>query len=238
MEPVMHVEIWSDIACPWCYIGKRRFEAALEQFEHAAQVDVTWRSFELDPHAPARRPAGVVEHLAAKYGQTPAAAQGMVDHMERMAAAEGLDMRLEHTVGGNTFDAHRLLHLAGERGRQHELKDELLRRYFADGQAVAVHAVLADAAAATGLDRAEAEAVLAGDAYAAAVRADEEQAYELGISAGPFFVLNRKYGVPGAQPPDVLLNALQRAWADLRPLETIGSSGTAGAACEGDSCAI
>jgi predicted DsbA family dithiol-disulfide isomerase len=233
--PTLNVEIWSDIACPWCYIGKRRFEAALARFEHAGEVEVRWRSFELDPHAPALRPVGVVEHLAAKYGQTPAAAQGMVDHMERMAAGEGLDMHLEKTQGGNTFDAHRLLHLAAERGRQHQLKDELLRAYFTDGRSVADHAALTEAAVAAGLDRAEVEAVLAGDAYAQSVRDDEEQAYAFGISAVPFFVLNRKYGVPGAQDQEVLLNALRKAWTDTHPLEEIGAAGASGS-CAGDSC--
>ncbi len=237
MEPVTNVEIWSDIACPWCYIGKRRFEEALRRFEHAGEVGVRWRSFELDPHAPARRPVGVVEHLAAKYGQTPEAARGMVEHMERMAAGEGLEMRLEQSQGGNTFDAHRLLHLAAERGRQHELKDELLRSYFTEGRPISDRGALADAAVAAGLERAEAEAVLDGDAYAQAVRDDEEQAYAFGISAVPFFVLNRKYGVPGAQDPEVILGALRKAWADTHPLEEI-VAGPAGAACESDSCAI
>ena len=236
MGSVMNVEIWSDIACPWCYIGKRRFEEALRRFEHAGEVEVRWRSFELDPHAPARRPVGVVEHLAAKYGQTPEAARAMVDHIERMAAGEGLEMRLERSQGGNTFDAHRLLHFAAERGRQQELKDELLRNYFTEGRAVADREALADAAVAAGLDRAEAEAVLDSDAYAQAVRDDEEQAYALGISAVPFFVLDRKYGVPGAQDPEAILAALRRAWADPQPLQTISTGSDV--ACEGDSCPI
>lgn len=233
----MNVEIWSDIACPWCYIGKRRFESALEGFEHADQVEVRWRSFELDPAAPAMRPVGVVEHLAAKYGQTPAAAQAMVTNIEHVAAGEGLEFHMEKTAGGNTFDAHRLLHLARQRGLQHELKERLLRAYFTDGRPVADRSALAEAAVAAGLDRAEVEAVLDGQDYAEAVRDDEEQAYALGISAVPFFVLDRKYGVAGAQPAEVLLDALRRAWTDTNPLERIGAS-DAGGACEGDSCAI
>ncbi|MGH8994079.1 MAG: DsbA family oxidoreductase [Acidimicrobiia bacterium] len=234
----MHVEIWSDIACPWCYIGKRRFEGALDRFEHADHVTVTWRSFELDPHAPARRPVGVVEHLATKYGQTEAAAQGMVDHMERMAAGEGLDMRLGQTQGGNTFGAHRLLHLAAERGRQHEMKDALLQAYFTEGRPIADRETLAGAAEAAGLDRAEAEAVLDSDAYARAVRDDEEQAHELGISAVPFFVIDRTFGVPGAQLPDVLLGALRRAWDRTHPLEVVTGPADPAGACDGGSCAI
>jgi predicted DsbA family dithiol-disulfide isomerase len=233
----MNVEIWSDIACPWCYIGKRRFEAALERFEHADQVEVHWRSFELDPAAPAVRPGGVVEHLAAKYGQTPAAAQAMVTNMEQVAAGEGLEFHLEDTAGGNTFDAHRLLHLARERGRQDELKEELLRGYFTHGLPVADRTALVEAAVRAGLDRAEAEAVLGGEDHAEAVRDDEAQAYALGISAVPFFVLDRKYGVAGAQPADVLLDALRRAWSDTHPLEQVDAA-DAGGACDGDSCAV
>jgi predicted DsbA family dithiol-disulfide isomerase len=233
----MQVEIWSDIACPWCYVGKRRFEAALRRFEHAEAVEVRWRSFELDPAAPAVRPVGVVEHLATKYGQTPAAARAMVDNIEQVAAGEGLEFDMEATAGGNSFDAHRLLHLALERGRQDELKEALLRGYFTDGIPVADRTALADAAVGAGLDRAEVEAVLDGRDYAEAVRDDEAQAHALGISAVPFFVLDRTYGVAGAQPADVLLNALRRAWTDTHPLAPIGAADAAGA-CDGDSCAI
>jgi predicted DsbA family dithiol-disulfide isomerase len=236
----MNVEIWSDIACPWCYIGKRRFESALQRFEHADQVEVQWRSFELDPAAPAVRPGSVVEHLATKYGQTPAAARAMVTDIEQVAAGEGLEFHMEDTAGGNTFDAHRLLHLARERGRQVELKEALLRAYFTDGQPVSDRSALADAAVDAGLDRAEVEAVLTGQEYAEAVRDDEAQAYALGISAVPFFVLDRKYGVPGAQPADVLLDALRRAWSEAHPLERIpaGPDTTDAGACDGDSCSI
>lgn len=233
----MQVEIWSDIACPWCYIGKRRFEAALRRFEHAEAIDVRWRSFELDPAAPAVRPVGVVEHLATKYGQTPAAARAMVDNIEQVAAGEGLEFHMDATAGGNSFDAHRLLHLALERGRQDELKEALLRGYFTDGIPVADRTALADAAVGAGLDRAEVEAVLDGRDYAEAVRDDEAQAHALGISAVPFFVLERTYGVAGAQPADVLLNALRRAWTDTHPLEPIGAA-DAGGACDDGSCAI
>lgn len=231
----MNVEICSDIACPWCYIGKRRFESALGRFEHADQVEVRWRSFELDPAAPAVRPGGVVEHLATKYGQTPAAARAMVTNIEQVAAGEDLEFHMEDTAGGNTFDAHRLLHLARERGRQDELKEGLLRAYFTDGRPVADRSALGEAAVSAGLDRAEVEAVLAGRDFAEAVRDDEEQAYALGISAVPFFVLDRKYGVPGAQPAEVLLDALRKAWTDTHPLERIG---TDGGACEDGSCAV
>jgi predicted DsbA family dithiol-disulfide isomerase len=234
----MNVEIWSDIACPWCYIGKRRFESALERFEHPDQVEVQWRSFELDPAAPAVRPGGVVEHLATKYGQTPAAARAMVTNIEQVAAGEGLEFHMERTAGGNTFDAHRLLHLALERGRQDELKEALLHGYFTGGRPVADRSALTETAVGVGLDRAEVEAVLDGQDYAEAVRDDEAQAHALGISAVPFFVLDRKYGVAGAQPAELILDALRRAWTDTHPLERIGAASDTGGACDSDSCAI
>lgn len=231
----MKVEIWSDIACPWCYVGKRRFESALGRFEHAGEVEVAWRSFELDPHAPPRRPVGVVEHLSAKYGLNPEGAEAMVANLERVGAGEGLDLRLSATSGGNTFDAHRLLHLAHQRGRQAELKESLLAAYFTGGRAIADRSVLVEVAGGAGLDRAEVAAVLDSDEYAGAVRRDEEEAYELGISGVPFFVLGRAFAVPGAQESDVMLDALRRAWTRAHPLEPLGGDG-AGAGCDDGSC--
>lgn len=231
---IVKVEIWSDVACPWCYVGKRRFESALRNFEHAGEVEVVWRSFELDPRAPSHRQEGVVEHLSAKYGLTPEAARAMVDNLERVGVGEGLDLRLAATAGGNTFDAHRLLHLAHRRGRQGELKEALLAAYFTAGRAIAEPSVLVEVAEEAGLDRAEVQAVLESDDHAEAVRRDEEDAYSLGISGVPFFVLDRAFAVAGAQESDVMLDALRRAWARAHPLERVG--GDAGAGCDGGSC--
>ncbi len=209
----MKVEIWSDIACPWCYIGKRRFDVALSRFEHRDAVEVRWRSFELDAAAPPYREAAYLEHLMAKYRITMAEADAMIDTMIEAGAGNGVVLRFDKAKPGNTFDAHRLLHLAADRGVQAELKERLFRATFTKGAAIADHDVLVAAATDAGLDAEEAGAVLAGDAYAADVRADERRAADLGITSVPFFVM-AGLGVSGAQPPDVLLQVLEDAWAE------------------------
>lgn len=209
----MQVEIWSDVVCPWCFVGKRRFETALARFPHADEIRVTWRSFELDPSAPKERAAAPVEHLATKYGVSRPEAQEMHDRMTAMAAAEGLEFRLDATRGGNTFDAHRLLHLARDRGLQEAVKERLLAAALCEGAAIGDPAVLGDLVVEAGLDRDEVADVLAGDAYAEAVRRDEADARALGITGVPFFVVDRAYGVSGAQPPEVILELLDEVWA-------------------------
>jgi predicted DsbA family dithiol-disulfide isomerase len=209
----MKVEIWSDVVCPWCYIGKRRFETALGRFEHADEVDVVWRSFELDPSAPATD-VDLVGHLAAKYGVSRQEAEAMNDRVTRLAAEEGLHYRLDIARRGRTFDAHRLLHLAAARDRQGEVKEALLSAYQTQGEPIADHEALARVAVAAGLDEREVREVLAGDDYADEVRADQREAMELGVTGVPFFVFNRRYAVAGAQPADLILRVLDRAWAD------------------------
>ncbi|MDQ4070267.1 MAG: DsbA family oxidoreductase [Actinomycetota bacterium] len=210
----MKVEIWSDIACPWCYIGKRRLDLALSRFRHHEGVDVRWRSFELDPSARAVREVAYVDHLAAKYRVGLDQAEDMIDRMIEAGAGNGVVLRFDKARPGNTFDAHRLLHLAAERGVQHELKERLLHATFTKGSAVADHDVLVPIAEAAGLDPDEARAVLESDRYADAVRADERRADELGITSVPFFVFGGRLGVAGAQAPDLLLEVLEEAWAD------------------------
>jgi predicted DsbA family dithiol-disulfide isomerase len=207
------VEIWSDIACPWCYIGKRRFDVALSRFEHRDAVEVRWRSFELDASAPANREPAYLDHLMAKYRITMAEADAMIDRMIEAGAGNGVVLRFDKAKPGNTFDAHRLLHLAADRGVQAQLKERLFRATFTRGAAIADHDVLVAAATDAGLDAEEAAVVLAGDAYAADVRADERRATELGITSVPFFVL-AGLGVAGAQPPEILLQVLEDAWAE------------------------
>lgn len=205
----MHVEIWSDVACPWCYVGKRRFEAALERFGGADAVEVTWRSFELDPEAPASVPGTAAEHLAAKYGRTLEEARGMNAQLTEVAAGEGLRYRLDDARLGSTFDAHRLLQLAGERGRQAELEERLFAARQCEAELVSDHEVLVRLATEVGLDADEVRAVLASDAYADAVREDERTGAALGISGVPTFVVEREIGVSGAQPAEVLLQLLE-----------------------------
>jgi predicted DsbA family dithiol-disulfide isomerase len=235
----MRVEIWSDVVCPWCYIGKRNFETALAGFEHRDQVEVAWRSFELDPSAPAVREGDYAVRLAEKYGVPLSEARGMLTSMTSAAARVGLEFDFDRARPGNTFDAHRLIHLAGDRGAQDAVKERLLRATFAEGEPIGDRETLIRLAVEAGLDREDAATVLDSDAYAAEVRADELQALEFGITAVPFFVIDRTFGVPGAQPPDVLARALQRAW-DQSPTSLLPIAGAADDApgCEGDACAV
>ena len=239
----MKVEIWSDVVCPWCYIGKRRFEAALGRFAHADQVEVEWRSFELDPHATSVRAAGEgpdhADVLASKYAMSRAQAEAAIGNVTAAAAGEGLDFHLDVSLRSNTFDAHRVIHLAAARGIQDAVKERLMRAYFTEGEPVGDRDALLRIATDAGLDAAEVEQVLDTDEHADAVRADEAEARALGISGVPFFVVDRLYGVSGAQPADQLLAVLERAWSERSPFTLVGS-GQAGTdeACGPDGCPI
>ncbi len=210
----MQVEIWSDVVCPYCYVGKRRFEAALAAFPHHDAVDVTWRSFELDADAPRTTSGNLVDRLAEKYRVTREQAAEMNANVVAMASAEGLDFRLEQARPGNTLDAHRLIHHAAAHGLQGEAKERLLRAYFTEGRAIGEHETLLDVAVALGLDADEARTMLASDAYVDDVRRDELEAARYGIRGVPFFVVDRAFGVSGAQPTDVFTQLLERAWAE------------------------
>jgi predicted DsbA family dithiol-disulfide isomerase len=201
------VEIWSDVVCPWCYVGKRRFEKALAGFEHRDEVEVIWRSFELDPNAPPERESRSAEHLARKYGMSVEQAERSNAQMTELAASEGLEYHLDRTRGGNSFDAHRLIHLAADHDRQGEMQERLFRAYFTEGEAIGDAETLVRIAIEMGID----PTGLKGGAYGDAVRADEELARRIGIQGVPFFVLNRRYGVSGAQPSELLLKALEKA---------------------------
>ncbi len=228
----MHVEIWSDIACPWCYVGKRRFEAALAAFEHRDEVRVTWRSFELDPGAPAERAGDRAEHLASKYGSSVEQARGMEEQMTAMAATEGLDFRFDLARSGNTLDAHRLVHLAAAHDRQDAMKERLMRAYLTEGELMSAPAARDRGALAVGLAAEVVRATLARARFAAEVREDERTASALGINAVPCFVIDRRIGAPGAQPAEVLGEFLRRGWDARSPLEVVAS----GDACGPDGC--
>ncbi|WP_432565268.1 DsbA family oxidoreductase [Kineococcus sp. SYSU DK003] len=236
------MEIWSDVVCPWCYIGKRRFESALRRFEHAADVEVEWKSFELDPtavtvHERADGPSDAhTRRLAAKFGRPVAEVQQVVDHVDATAAAEGLEFHQDVSVPANTVKAHQLIHLAGERGVQDAVEERLLRAHFTEGEPVGDEETLVRLVAEAGLDADEARAVLAQDRYLDAVRADVAEAAALGARGVPFFVVDRRYGVSGAQPAEQFLQVLQRAWAESRPLTLVGEG--ADGACGPDGCAI
>jgi predicted DsbA family dithiol-disulfide isomerase len=233
----MLVEIWSDVVCPWCYIGKRRFESGLARFEHAAEVEVRWRSFELDPRAPSPRSGDMASHLAAKYGLSLDQARSRLAGMDEMAAAEGLPFNLAETRGGNTFAAHRLIHLGEERGIGDAVKEALLAAYFIELQPISDPAVLAGVGERAGLDAAEVAELLAGDRFADAVRADEAEATALGATGVPFFVFDRAFAVPGAQAPETFLAVLERAWTRSHPPVVVTAAGD-GAACAGEACDI
>jgi predicted DsbA family dithiol-disulfide isomerase len=230
----MKVEIWSDIACPWCYVGKRRFEQALDRFEHRDDVDVVWRSFELDPNAPTSVGMPQDELLAKKYGMPIERARAMNERMTSEAAKEGLDFHFDRVQVGNTFDAHRLVHLAADTGRADAMKERLMRAYLTEGESLGDPATLQRLAADVGLDDASIRDVLGGDRFAADVRADEARARSFGISGVPFFAIDEKYGVSGAQTPDVLLEALQHAHAESHLTMVTGDGGQ----CDDGSCAV
>jgi predicted DsbA family dithiol-disulfide isomerase len=210
----MKVEIWSDVVCPWCYLGKRRFETALASFPHSEQVDVVYRSFELDPSATSAVTTPTIELLATKYGMSVQQAEDAQRHMEQRAAQDGLTFHMDGLRSGNTRDAHRLLHLAEARNRQPQLIERLYRAYFTDRASVFDHASLTNLAFEVGLDQDEATAVLTSDAYGDAVAADEAMARSLGATGVPFFVIDRRYGISGAQPAEAIGQVLERAWAE------------------------
>ncbi len=210
----MKIEIWSDIACPWCYIGKRRFEQALAVFPERDALDIVWRSFELDPHAPTRQPLPTVELLATKYNMSAEKAQAMMNNVARNGLADGLQFNFDRSISGNTFDAHRLIHFAASKGRRAEMVERLFAAYFTEGEAVGDHPTLARLAGHVGLNTADVATMLATDAFAADVRADEDRASAFGISGVPFFAIDEKYGISGAQPASVITEALTQAFAE------------------------
>ncbi|MER6299884.1 DsbA family oxidoreductase [Kitasatospora sp. NPDC001539] len=208
----MRVEVWSDINCPWCYIGKARFEKALEAFPHRDEVEVVHRSFELDPHAP-REARPVIPLLAAKYGMSLEQAEAAEARIAENAHGEGLPYLAGGRDAANSFDMHRLLHFAREHGRQLELLDALYRANFAEERSAFGEGRLVELAVEAGLDGEAAAAVLADpEAYAEAVREDEATAGAMGATGVPFFVLDRRLGVSGAQPAETFVRALEQAW--------------------------
>ena len=235
----LKVEVWSDVVCPWCYIGKRRFEAALARFDHRDEVELVWRSFELEVSAPpsSAQQGTYAERLASKYGCSITQAQLMIDNITVTAAQEGLNFRFDLARPGNTFDVHRLLHLALEHGQQNELKERLDAATFTEGSPASDHSALCALATQVGLPEADVDAVLASDRFSDAVRAEEAQARAYGISGVPFFVIDGRYGISGTQPADAVLQALDKAWS-VRPPLTLMTPESSAPSCEGDSCAV
>jgi predicted DsbA family dithiol-disulfide isomerase len=232
----VRVEIWSDVVCPWCYIGKRRFERALETFPH--EVDVVYRSFELDPDAPVGGVERSVESLGRKYGGAERVA-AMQEHVRAQAADEGLSFRLGETLHVNSVAAHRLLHLALDDGGpqvQGRFKEALMSAYFEDARDVSDAEVLRDVAIASGLDADRVAAVLAADEYADAVRDDVTRAAAYGAGGVPFFVFEGKYAVSGAQPTEVFSQVLDQVWQSERPQPITVVAGETGDVCGPEGC--
>ena len=230
----MHIEVFSDVVCPWCYIGKRRLEEALSRFDHADQVRVTYRSFQLDPSSPDTSELGLEQMLAARYGRSIEQAKAMNAQVSAVAAGAGLDFRLDRARPANTFRAHRLIHYAADHGLANELTERMMRGYFSEGVRVGERADLLRLAVEVGLDVAGAAEVLDSDAYADDVRADIDLARQFGATGVPFFVFDRKYGISGAQETALFTEVLSTAWAAAQPPIAVGSKG---ATCD-DSCAV
>jgi predicted DsbA family dithiol-disulfide isomerase len=242
----MRIEIWSDVVCPWCYIGKRRFEQALADFPGRDEVEVVYRSFELDPRAPDRGTESVVEALGRKYGGGAPAGRRMVDQVSQAATEVGLDFDFADATHNRTLDAHRLLHLAlleGGPALQARLKEAFLAAYFTQGRSMGDLVVLRQVASAVGLDPQRVDEVLASDEFSQDVRDDIDQARAFGISGVPFFVVDEKLGVSGAQPVEVFAQTLEQAWAESRRGLRVVAGGSEvdptdsdGAACGPDGC--
>jgi predicted DsbA family dithiol-disulfide isomerase len=228
----VRIEVWSDVVCPWCYIGKRRLEAALARFEHRDRVEVVWRSFQLDPTIPEGETHPTLPALAAKYGRPVADMRAMMRQVEGTAAAEGLEYHLADGVSGNTRLAHELVHLAAGHGLADAMEERLMRAYFTEGRPVFDVDALVPLAVEVGLDEGDVRAALADSRYRGAVEQDVRTAHALGATGVPFFVVDRRYGAAGAQPADQLLQLLQRAWADI-PLQAVPAAD----GCADDSCA-
>lgn len=207
----IEIEIWSDVACPWCYIGKRRFLSALEEFEGRDRVNVTWRSYQLSPDTPVGERRTELDALMESKGLSAEQVRQMFGHVAQTAADEGLRLDFDTVVAANTFDAHRLIHLAGD--RRDAVVEGLFRAHFGEGAVIDDREVLVDIAARAGLDAGTVRAELDSDAGADAVRADLDTARALQVSGVPFFVANRRIAVSGAQPKDVFLQLLTQASA-------------------------
>lgn len=231
----MKIEIWSDIACPWCYIGKRRFEAALAEFPHRDEIDVHWRSFQLDPDLPRHFVGTELEYLSQRKGMAVDRVQQMLEHVTEQAAGEGLTFRYEQLVVANSFAAHQLIHLAGTRNHADAAKEALLAAHFEQGRDIGDVDTLVELGTELGLDEADIRQALQSGRYADDVRTDIAEAGALGVSGVPFFVLDRKFGISGAQPVEVFTSALNEAWKESHPLVMANADGDDGV-CGPDGC--
>ncbi len=220
-KKLMKVEIWSDVMCPFCYIGKRRFEAALAQFEHKDQVEVVWKSFQLQPDLKTDPTKSTLEHLSQSKGWTMEYTKQVTANVVAMAKEVGLAYDFDKAVVANSFDAHRLSHYAKSKGKGDAMEEQLFKAYFIDGKNTADHQTLTALATAIGLDEKEVKLVLATDAHAKDVHKDIYESQQIGVNGVPFFAVNNKYAISGAQSSETFLGALQKAWAEIPETEKV-----------------
>ena len=233
----MKIEIWSDVACPWCYIGKRRFETALAAFPHRESVEVTWRSYQLDPSLPDHYDGTELGYLSTRKGMAAEQVAGMFEHVAAQAKGEGLNYRFDEVVVANSFTAHRLIHLAAVHGKQDAAKERLLSDHFEHGKDIGSQEYLTSLGLDLGIDAGEVAELFSTDKYAADVRQDFEEGRALGINGIPFFVIDRKFGLSGAQPAETFSAALEQAWQESNPLVLVNATGD-GEACGPDGCPV
>lgn len=230
----MKVEIWSDVMCPWCYIGKRKFEKALSQFPQRDKIEVEWKSFQLNPDMKTDPDKSIVEYLSEEKGLTVDHAQQMLNHVTNVASEVGLDYHMDQTVLANSFDSHRFIQLAKKNNLGDAAEEQLFHAYFTEGKNTADHQTLITLGEKIGLDPAVTKDVLESDQFAAEVHKDLYEARQVGVRGVPFFVLDRKYAVSGAQQPETFLGALQQSyqeWEKENPAPLVSLA-------DGDSCDI
>ncbi|MCI3878212.1 DsbA family oxidoreductase [Acinetobacter higginsii] len=229
----MRVDIWSDVVCPFCYIGKKRLEHVAQ--EAGIELDIHWHSFELDPNAPAKHDTSNTERLAKKYGRSYAEMEEMERNVAAMAAVEGIDFQWQKANSGNSFNAHRIIHLAQSKGLGNEAKEAFFHAYMTEGLAIGEREVVEEIASRIGLDNAEVEYVLDSDELADFVRHDEQIAHEqLKVTGVPFFVFDQKLALSGAQPREIFLQAMHQAQSE----STEEIEQTDAAQCNDDQCEI
>jgi predicted DsbA family dithiol-disulfide isomerase len=225
MNTTMKVEIWSDVMCPFCYIGKRKFEAALAQFPDSANVELVWKSFQLDPDMVANGKQNTYQYLAERKGMSYEESVKLHDNVVQMASESGLEYNFGISVVANSFDAHRLLQLAKTHGLGDALEEELFRSYFTEGKDIADHATLTEIGTKAGLNEAEITRMLGSDAFSTEVQRDIHEARQIGVRGVPFFVFDRKYAISGAQQTDVFAETLSKSfseWQKSNPTSDIG----------------
>ena len=231
----MNVEIWSDVMCPFCYIGKRKFEKALEQFPHKDDIIIIWKSFQLDPSTVTDPSLNTIENLRLKKGWSKEQSAETIAQVADIAKQVGLDFNFDKAVVANSFDAHRLSHLAKKYNKQNELEEKLFSAYFTEGKNTADYETLLKIALEIGMDEGEVSQVLKGNTFANEVHQDVEQAQQIGVRGVPFFVLNQKYAISGAQESDTFLQALHKAYDETKLVDLADNDS---AVCGPEGCEI